>query len=140
MVCLQTEPIDIASVVASVTEPEHGGLATFLGTTRAEKAGHPVVALDYEAHEEMALAELRAIVEEAEARYRGRCALIHRTGLVPVGEASVLAAASAPHRPKAFAACRYLIDSAKERVPIWKRSHFADGAAGWHDGITGGVA
>ncbi len=135
MVRLQSEPIDIVAVVASVADPEHGGLATFLGSTRAETAERAVVALEYEAHEEMALAEFRAIVEEAEARYGARCALAHRTGLVRVGEPSVAVAASAPHRPQAFAACRYLIDQAKTRVPIWKRSHYADGATQWQDGV-----
>ena len=135
MVRLQSEPIDLAAVVASVADPEHGGLATFLGTTRAETTDRAVVALDYEAHEQMAPAELGRIVEEAEARYGARCALVHRTGPVPVGEASVATAASAAHRAEAFAACRYLIDQVKQRAPIWKRTRYADGVAEWQDGL-----
>ncbi len=135
MVRLQSEPIDIAAVVASVAEPEHGGLATFLGSTRAETARRPVIALEYQAHDELAVVELQLIVDEAEARYGARCAIAHRLGTVATGEPSVAAAASAPHRPQAFAACRYLIDQAKKRAPIWKRTHYADGVTEWQDGV-----
>ena len=136
MIRLQEEPLDVAAVCRAVVDPDHGGIATFLGTTRREADCHEVEALDYEAYDELALAEMRAVAGEAEARFGARVALVHRVGRVPVGEASVAVAASAPHRPAAFAACRYAIDELKTRVPIWKREVHADGAARWVDGRT----
>lgn len=135
MVRIQPEPIDVAELLASVAHPEHGATATFLGSTRAEADGDEVAALDYEAHDDMALAELTAIAEEASSLHGARCAIVHRIGRVRVGEASVAVAASAPHRAEAFRACRHLIDQAKLRAPIWKRSEYAGGTAAWHDGL-----
>ncbi len=132
MVRLQAEPLDTAEVIRAVGAPGHGGLALFVGTTRAEDG---VVALHYEAHREMAETELAAIVEEATRRFGARCAIAHRLGRVAVGEPSVAVEASAPHRPEAFAACRHLIDEAKGRAPIWKRDETGTGPSAWHDGI-----
>ncbi len=134
MIALRPEPLDLGALCAAVGDPEHGATVTFLGTTRREADCHEVEALDYEVYEELALAEMRAIAGEAEARFGARVALVHRLGRVAVGEPSVGVAASAPHRPAAFAACRYAIDELKARVPIWKREVHADGAARWLDG------
>jgi len=134
---LETDPLDLAALCAAVGDPEHGGIATFLGTTRREADLHEVEALDYEAYEELALSEMRAVAGEAEARYGAHVALAHRVGRVLVGEASVAVAASAPHRAAAFAACRYAIDELKARVPIWKREVHADGGTRWLDGRAG---
>jgi molybdopterin synthase catalytic subunit len=131
---LQAEPLDLTALCAVVGDPEHGGIAAFLGTTRREARLHEVEALDYEAYEELALTEMAAVAREAEARYGARVALAHRVGRVVVGEASVAVAASAPHRAAAFAACRYAIDELKTRVPIWKREVHAGGGARWRDG------
>lgn len=135
MIALSDRPLDLAALVAAVGDPDHGGTATFLGTTRREGHVRPVEAIDYEAYAELALAELRAIAAEAGDRFGARVAAVHRVGRVPVGEPGVAVAASAPHRPAAFAACRWAIDELKERVPIWKRVVYADGGAEWLDGL-----
>jgi molybdopterin synthase catalytic subunit len=103
-------------VSAAVRDPRAGAVVCFEGVTRE------VEALDYEAYVEMALARLRSIGEE-EAERHGLCAvaLVHRTGTVPLGEPSVIVAASAPHRAEAFAGARALIDRVKAEAPIWKR-------------------
>jgi molybdopterin synthase catalytic subunit len=108
-------PLDLAEVAAAVRDPRAGGVVCFEGVTRE------VEALDYEAYVEMAREKLRAIGEEEAARH-GLCAvaLVHRTGRVPLGEPSVIVAASAPHRGEAFAGARALIDRVKAEAPVWK--------------------
>ena len=121
---------------------EDGAVVTFLGRTRvtpgtpapgqeaeaARHAGARVEGLEYEAFEPMALAVLGQIADEIEARFGvGRLAIVHRTGAVPPGEASILVVAAAPHRDAAFAAARFAIDETKARAPIWKAERFADG-------------
>ena len=134
MIGLSAEPLDIAAVNAAVNDPEHGGVASFLGCIRREAGIREVVAIEYEAYEELTLRELTAVANEAAAKFGATVAAVHRTGRVDVGEPSVAVACSAPHRPAAFAACRYVIDELKVRAPIWKRMIFADGAAEWVDG------
>jgi molybdopterin synthase catalytic subunit len=134
MTGLTEAPLELGPLMAHGAEPEHGGLATFLGMVRREQGKREVVAIVYEAYEELALAELAAVCEEAGARFGARVAAVHRTGRVEVGEPSVAAAASAPHRPAAFAACRFVIDELKVRAPIWKLMVYADGASAWLDG------
>lgn len=134
MTGLTADPLDLAVLIAAVSDPEHGGLTTFLGCIRREDAIRPVVAIEYEAYEELTETELAAVAAEARSRFRARVACVHRSGRVEVGEPSVAIAASAPHRPAAFAACRYVIDELKVRAPIWKRMHYADGATEWIDG------
>ena len=136
MILLSNAPLDPAALVAGVADPEHGGTATFLGTTRREAGARQVEGLRYEAYEELALAELEAIAREASSRFGARVAVAHRVGWVAVGEPSVAIAASAGHRAEAFAACRYAIDELKRRAPIWKQTVFADGAATWADGCA----
>jgi molybdopterin synthase catalytic subunit len=134
MIVLTADPIDVGALGAAVQDPEHGGLVTFIGSTRREAGGREVVALEYEAYEELALGELAAIVDEARVRFGAHVAVAHRTGRVDVGDPSVAVAASAGHRPAAFAACRYVIDELKARAPIWKRTVYADGGTDWLDG------
>jgi molybdopterin synthase catalytic subunit len=136
MILLTPDPLDAAALVAAVADPDHGGTATFIGTTRREGGAREVAELRYEAYEELAEAELAAIAAEAEARYGARVAVAHRVGAVAVGEPSVAVAASAGHRREAFAACRYAIDALKARAPIWKRTVYADGEATWVDGCA----
>lgn len=136
MIVLTGEPLDPAALVAAVADPDHGGTATFIGTTRRESGEREVLELRYEAYEELAVSELEAICAEARVRFRARVAVAHRIGAVAVGEPSVAVAASAGHRPAAFAACRYLIDELKARAPIWKQTVYADGEASWVDGCA----
>ncbi|HEX7290676.1 MAG TPA: molybdenum cofactor biosynthesis protein MoaE, partial [Conexibacter sp.] len=122
-------PLSLDALVARVRDPRAGAVVTFAGVTRE------VPALEYEAYAEMALERLRAIVADAIARH-GLCAAAaeHRVGVVPLSEASVLVAVSAPHRPEAFAGGREIIDRLKELAPIWKRERDAAGGATWVDG------
>ncbi len=130
---LTEAPLRLEELVAAVADPEHGGIATFLGTTRREASRRECRAIEYAAYPALAETEIAAIAAEARDRFGATVRIQHRTGLVAVGEASVGIAASAPHRAEAFAACRYAIDELKARVPIWKRSHFADGTSAWFD-------
>ena len=134
MIALTGEGLDQAALLAAVADPEHGGTATFIGTTRREGGDRAVAALFYEAYEELALAEIEAIAREAHEALGATVALLHRVGRVDAGDPSVMVAASAGHRPAAFAACRYAIDELKARVPVWKQTVFEDGGTDWIDG------
>lgn len=134
MIGLREGPLDPASLLAAVADPEHGGTALFVGTIRREAGEREVVELRYEAYEELALIELQAIAAEAEQAFNARVAVVHRIGPVGVGEPSVVVAASAGHRPAAFAACRLVIDELKSRAPIWKQTVHVGGDATWIDG------
>ena len=136
MISVTTEALEPMALVAAVADPDHGGTATFLGTTRRQAGRREVAELRYEAYEELAIAEMAAVAAEAEARFGARVAVAHRVGVVGVGEASVAVAASAGHRGAAFAACRHVIDELKARAPIWKQTAYADGAASWMDGCA----
>lgn len=139
MIALRDSPLDPAALLAAVGDPDHGGATLFVGTTRRETgSADEVRELRYEAYEELALAELTAIAEEAASAFAARIAVEHRVGAVAVGEPSVVVAASAGHRPAAFAACRYVIDELKARAPIWKQTVHADGSATWVDGCAAG--
>lgn len=128
---LSTEPLDPVRLLRAVAAPDRGGLALFVGTVRDHHDGKGVLRLEYTAYPEMAEAEFDRIVREAEERWPVRTVVAHRLGLLEVGEASVVVAAGGAHRDEAFAACRYVIEELKRRVPIWKREHFATGEAGW---------
>src|SRR3954469_16704143 len=124
----------IDPAIEFVTDAGAGGIATFLGTTRSENSpdGKPLVALDYEAYTEMAIKQFHELAREARTRWPIlRLALLHRTGRVKIGEASVLIAVSTPHRAASFEACRWLIDSIKASAAIWKKEVWADGSGTW---------
>jgi molybdopterin synthase catalytic subunit len=132
-----TEPIDPASVTAAVAHPGAGATVTFLGTTRDHNDGRHVTRLEYEAYPEMAITEMRKIGETARQRWSiENIAIVHRIGVVPIGEASVAIAVSAGHRVAAFEACHFAIDRLKEVVPIWKKEHFEGGEI-WIGSQTG---
>jgi len=131
------EPIDVAAVTAVVARPSAGATVTFVGTTRDHNDGRRVIRLEYEAYPEMALAEMRKIGEAAQQRWPiEQVAIVHRIGVVPLGEASVVIAVSAAHRHAAFEACHFVIDRLKEVVPIWKKEHFEGGEI-WIGSQTG---
>ncbi len=134
---LRDEPLDLGRLVGSVSAPERGAVACFLGVVRDHHEGKSVRRLEYSAYGPMAEAECGRIVAEARACWDAHVALEHRTGVLEVGDAAVAIAAAAPHRNAAFAACRHVIEEVKRRVPIWKREHYADGTVGWVDPTAG---
>jgi molybdopterin synthase catalytic subunit len=120
--------IDSDALLAMVGDPAAGGTALFVGTTRNENEGRVVERLEYEAYETMAVDEMRRIGDDIARRWGVvAVAMVHRVGVVPVGEASVAVAVSAAHREEAFAACRYGIDTLKATVPIWKKEYYEGG-------------
>jgi molybdopterin synthase catalytic subunit len=127
------EPIDLAPLIAAVQAPERGGVASFLGLVRNHHGGRAVLRLEYSAYAPMAEAECARIVAEAEGRWQVALALRHRVGSLAVGDVAVAVAAASAHRDEAFAACRYVIEEVKRRVPIWKREYYADGTEVWVD-------
>lgn len=134
MIGLSDAGLDVAALVRAVQSDAHGAVVTFLGTTRATSPGdpRPVVALEYEAYDTMAIAELETIAREARERFGPlEIAMMHRTGRVALGEPSVAIVVAAPHRGAAFDACRYAIDAVKARVAVWKREVYRDGDTAW---------
>ena len=124
--------IDAGALAASLADPAAGGFATFEGRVRDHHEGRPVSRLEYEAFEQLALREGERIVADAVRRHgvlRARC--MHRLGTLQIGELAVWVGAAGAHRAEAFAACRQIIDEVKQRVPIWKKQHYAGGDSGW---------
>jgi sulfur-carrier protein adenylyltransferase/sulfurtransferase len=125
-------PFDTAALRESLADPAAGGFAAFEGWVRNHNAGQVVTRLEYEAFEALAVKEGERIVEEARQRFPIlRAACVHRIGPLAIGELAVWVGVCAPHRDEAFAACRYIIDEVKHRVPIWKKEHYRDGDSGW---------
>ena len=139
---LSADPLDVAAIQARVAHPSCGAIVLFTGTTRDTNRGQEVVELDYEAFAEMAGPEMERIFSdclrahgpdsapkdpEAETRLRLRMLALHRTGVVGVGEPSVVIAVASPHRDAAFLAARTLIDTLKERLPVWKKEVYQGG-------------
>jgi molybdopterin synthase catalytic subunit len=135
-----TSPIVLDHVVDAVRRDDAGAIATFLGTTRDHNVGRQVIRLEYEAYPEMAQLEMQRIGAEVCERFGAAAvAIVHRVGVVEIGEASVAIAVSAAHRDAAFAGCRYAIDRLKEIVPIWKKEHYVGGEI-WIGAQSGGLA
>lgn len=129
---LTDQPIDTQGLLARVTTPSCGAVCLFLGTVREFTGPKQTVDLVYEAYPEMALKELRAILAEACSRWpMPRLGVIHRLGLVGLAEASIAVAVATPHRGESFAACGWIMDEIKQRVPIWKQEHWANGQTEW---------
>ena len=137
---LTAEPLDAGSVVAFVTAVEAGGIAVFLGTTRLENSptGQPLAALDYDAYDDMARKQMQELSSRARAKWPiERLAILHRTGRVNVGDPSVIIGVSTGHRGEAFDACRWIIDTLKAEVAIWKKEVWTDGSVSWvHPGSS----
>lgn len=126
---LTDAPIDVDDLVRSTADLEHGAVVTFVGRARRRADdGREVIELEYEAFDEMADAVLDAIVAEAQDRWSARVAVVHRHGIVPLGEAAVAIVTASAHRVEAYEANRYVIEAIKERLPIWKRERFDDGS------------
>jgi molybdopterin synthase catalytic subunit/molybdopterin converting factor small subunit len=125
---LTDRPIDL-DTLASIAVPAHGAVVTFVGRARNRADdGREVLELEYEAYPEMAESVLAEIVGEVQERWGAAASVVHRVGVVPIGEAAVAIVTAAPHRGAAYDANRYVIEAIKERLPIWKRERFADGS------------
>ena len=133
-VALVRERIQTESLTSHLKQGDDGAVVVFDGIVRNNTRGRRTLYLDYEAYEEMALKQMQALAQEALTRFAVRDTLIvHRLGKLEIGETSVLIAVASAHRAAAFDACRWLIDTLKKTVPIWKKEHFEDGAV-WADG------
>jgi len=131
---IDDRPLDLQDAIRAVAGPDRGAIATFVGTTRNHHDGRSVRFLEYDAYAEMAEIVLRDIGREVEARFgTPHVAILHRVGRLEVGEASVVVAVAAAHRREALAACAHAIERVKASAPIWKKEHYADGAA-WIEG------
>ena len=137
LVRIGTVPLDEAELADFVRTPESGGVTVFSGIVRNHHEGRDVMRIEYTGVPGLAEAKLREIAEETLADETiHRVAAVHRLGLLEVGEASVIVAASAAHREDAFRAARLLIDRIKEALPVWKREHFEDGTREWAPGFS----
>ncbi len=130
---LTHDAIDLPALSRAVEASGYGAVVTFAGNVRDNARGLQVLYLEYEGYEPLAEKHLARLVAEAEGRWGVRCAVQHRLGRLEIGECSVGVAVASPHRAEAFEACRWLMDTLKETVPIWKREHFAGGAH-WVEG------
>jgi len=129
---LSAEALDVAALRRELEDTHSGAVVAFDGVVRNHHGGRAVAELRYEAYVELAEREGQAIVEQALAQFAVRRIVAeHRVGLLQIGDIAVYVAVAAAHRDAAFAACRFVIDEIKSRVPIWKHEHYADGAAEW---------
>ncbi len=133
-ISLSAEPLDAAAVIRFVTDARAGAANVFVGTTRAEvnPAGRSLIALDYEAYPEMAVAQLADLARRCRQRTDiVKLAILHRTGRVALAEPSVIVAVSTRHRAESFDACRWIINALKAEVAIWKKEVWEDGDETW---------
>jgi molybdopterin synthase catalytic subunit len=125
---LKNTPLSIFDAETFVESPDTGGSVVFIGTVRNKTQAKPVMRLEFEAYEPMAISEMRKIAEQALAQFAvTKIAIHHRVGVLEIGEIAVVISVSAPHRGAAFDACEYCIDTLKLTVPIWKKEVFEDG-------------
>jgi molybdopterin synthase catalytic subunit len=125
---LSVSTLNAQECIDWVMSPESGGIDVFIGTVRNATKGKPVVRLEFEAYEKMAVSEMEKITQQAFTKWPVQRVLIHhRTGVLQIGEMPVIIAVAAAHRDAAFDACRYIIDTLKQTVPIWKKEIFEDG-------------
>ncbi|MBW4472252.1 MAG: molybdenum cofactor biosynthesis protein MoaE [Stenomitos rutilans HA7619-LM2] len=126
-------PLSLTEAYALAEDDANGAIVVMSGTVRHQTDGKPVVALEYQAYEPMALQIFRQIAHEIRQRWSdaNRVVIHHRTGRLEIGEISVLVAVGCPHRAEAFEACQYAIDTLKHNAPIWKKEHWADGSSSW---------
>jgi molybdopterin synthase catalytic subunit len=136
---ISAEAIDPAALQVALVDPRAGACVTFEGWVRNRNEGRPVVSLEYEAYVPLAEKEGGRILGEAREKFTlVSAACVHRIGHLQLGDAAVWVGVSAEHRGAAFEACRYIIDEAKARLPIWKREHYATGVAAWINCATRG--
>lgn len=129
---ISAEAIDTHAARQAVADAHCGALAVFEGWVRDHNEGREVERLEYEAYRPLAEKEGARIIDEAIEKFGvSHAVCIHREGLLELGDVAVIVCVSSPHRGAAFDACRYIIDQAKVRLPIWKKEHYTDGHSGW---------
>jgi molybdopterin synthase catalytic subunit len=126
-------PLSLSEVYNLADHPANGAIVLMSGTVRNQTDGIPVISLEYQAYEPMALRVFYQIAANIRQKWTdtNRVVIHHRTGHLKIGEISVLVAVGCPHRSEAFAACRYAIDTLKHNAPIWKKEHNRDGSSNW---------
>ncbi len=126
-------PLSLEEIYALADEPANGAVVLMSGMVRDRTDGKPVISLEYQAYQPMALRVFQQIAAEIRDRWPdvNRVVIHHRIGHLEIGEISVLVAVGCPHRSEAFEACRYGIDTLKHNAPIWKKEHWADGSSSW---------
>jgi len=128
LIHLTQDPLDTDKIVSLVCRADLGGVNVFIGVVRDQTKGKKVLRLEYEAYEPMAVAEMTKIANMVTEQWpRAVIAIHHRVGTLQIGAAAVVIAVATPHRDEAFAACKFAIDTLKERVTIWKKEIFEDG-------------
>lgn len=136
---ISSSPLDPAALYRTLADERAGACVTFEGWVRNRNEGQPVLSLEYEAYAPLAVSEGEKILAEARAKFSLLgAACVHRTGHLALGDLAVWVGVTAEHRGAAFDACRYLIDEAKARLPIWKKEHYASGATAWINCATRG--
>ncbi|MBC8101669.1 MAG: molybdenum cofactor biosynthesis protein MoaE [Cytophagales bacterium] len=133
MIQLTEGPLDPQDAVHAVMTTGDGAYVQFVGVVRSHSKGQAVTGLEYQAYTPMAEQQMRRLVNTCRERWGLACAILHRTGYIPVGEASVVVCVASAHRAEAFEACRWVIDTLKSEVPIWKKEFAADGTY-WIEG------
>ena len=133
---LSEAPLDLRVLEAQVRRADRGAVVSFVGQVRDHHAGRPVTSLCYSAYEPMAEKCCAEILAAAEARWPVSVAMSHRLGELAIGDSAVVIVVAAGHRDEAFAACRWVIEEVKARLPIWKRERYADGSEAWVDPTT----
>lgn len=135
---ISAQPLNPDSLKHGLSANAAGACVCFEGWVRNHNDGAQVRALEYEAHEGLAVKEGEAILAEAIAKFQLHAAAAeHRVGYLEIGDCAVWVGVSSSHRGDAFAACRYIIDELKQRLPIWKKEHYPDGQSGWINCLTG---
>ena len=126
-------PLSLPEIYALADDPANGAVVVMSGTVRNQTEGKPVVALEYQAYEPMALEVFTSIAADIRKTWSdvNRVVIHHRIGRLKIGEISVLVAVGCPHRSEAFEACKYAIDTLKHNAPIWKKEHAHDGSSSW---------
>jgi len=125
----QKDPIPVTDLVATAGNDSDGAIITFIGQARDKSRDKGVSHLEYEIYEEMASSEMKKIIDDSYDQWPiTDCVVVHRYGTVNIGETSIFIAVSSPHRDDAFKACRYIIDTIKKTVPIWKKEFYSDGS------------
>lgn len=128
MILVSDKPLDVQAVIDAVQTEQAGAINVFIGTVRNQTSQKSVIGLEYEAFEAMAIKKMEEIAEQAKAKFPVlKVAMAHRVGKLKLGEIAVVIAVATPHRAESFAACKFIIDTLKEVVPIWKKEIFEGG-------------